>query len=131
MGKPHPFNSAAEIGSQYDVAIDIAKDVVLGNLLGAVKVIIDPLESGFISFHIRFVAHAELMTDFCSALIIAEQNHFDIWMKKLPALQSIVLDDTNMTVERLGSSEDCDHLITFVNISASSFKFFAVTSLTD
>jgi hypothetical protein len=37
------------------------------------------------AFHMQFEAYAELMTDFNSAFIIAEQNHFHIWVKTLPA----------------------------------------------
>ena len=86
------FDCTAEVRREYDVAIDVAKDVVLGDLLGAVKKAVDPFESAFIALHVWLVPQAELSADFRRAFIIAEENNFCVRMQQCPALQRIPLD---------------------------------------
>lgn len=57
-----------------------------------------------------FMAETEFAADLASALVVAKQNDFNIWMQKLPAFQCVALNDRGMSAEGLGRSEECDHL---------------------
>ena len=81
-------NSSASRKSdvQHYVAVYVAEDVVTRYLVGTLENIAEILGSIIVATDLRFVPNPELMTDLTSSILIAEEDHFYVWMQKCPAL---------------------------------------------
>jgi hypothetical protein len=62
------------------------------------------------AFHERLMTQAQFQAYFSGAVIIAEQNHLDIRMQQLPALQGVPLNDSVVAMKRLRGSKESQHL---------------------
>lgn len=101
------LESPAELRKLDDIAVRIAEILVPRDFLGAGKHIIQVFHSGLVPFGVPLVPHAQLHADFRGAVLVAEKDHFDIGMEKLPALERIALNDGRVAVKGLGGREQC------------------------
>src|SRR5207245_3934165 len=91
LGRTYDLEGGRELLRQNNVAVDIADEVVSSELLCAVKDRVEPLRSAGIDNDVRLVAEAQLAADFRCALVVAEKDDLDLWMKQLPAVEGIAL----------------------------------------
>src|SRR5271166_1632895 len=110
MGLADPRKGTRKIGKQEDVAIDVAQEVVAGDLLGALKNPVNALGTKFIGFYVRLVTKTEFGASFCGAFFSTKNDDFYIWEKGFPAAKCVALRDFNVVTKRFWRSEKSQHL---------------------
>lgn len=103
------FYGLPKTSGKNDVAVDVTEDVVGSDSFGVAKKTWQGLDAGRSAMGVRHVANPEFATGLFSALLISKQNHLDIRIHERPASDSISLDDSDVTDERLRRAKDCKH----------------------
>jgi len=87
------LEGAPEILHQYNVAIDVAEDLIPRYGLRLREEIVQPLGAPLVALDLRLVAQSEFLRGFGGAFVRAKENDFDLRMKRLPGLQRVALND--------------------------------------
>jgi hypothetical protein len=106
----HAFECLWEVRGQNNVAIDVAKQLVLGEILCPVE---DPIQVGrveLVTWNRRLQMSAKLASDFRGSPIVTENKDFDSGVQAFPALDGIALDDGAVASKRFRCSKNREHV---------------------
>jgi hypothetical protein len=109
VGGGDSAEGGTEIVKQDNVAIDVANDVVAGQLLGFGEDGMEEDRAEFVALDLRLVAKPKFAGDFRGAFVSAEKNDFVFGVKALPALDGIALDDADVAFKGFRDSEERQH----------------------
>jgi hypothetical protein len=87
----------------------MTKQIMGGNLLGAVVDAGQILRSISVSPNIFKVPYAKLLTHFRRSQIVTNEKDLDIGVKTLPALNRVSLNNIDVPDKRLRGRKDCEH----------------------
>src|SRR6266436_3606277 len=105
----HALSRNAKIRKENDVAIDIAKEIVVREILRSVENRRKIFSAVLIALDAGNVANSEVAGGFGSALLVAEENHVGRGMNPLPTFDGITLNDADVPAKWLWRREKSNH----------------------
>ena len=100
-----------EVGAEDDVRVDVADELVRGQLLAAAEDRGHERRAVLVAVDLRDVAHAKLSRELGCSFVVAEEDHLRLWIEPQPTADGVLLDGVELTLERLWDGEDGEHRV--------------------
>src|SRR5215475_2428854 len=101
--------SMQKIPRKDNVAVRVTDGSVFRDLLRFAKNRIEAFRAKLRALNFRLVPESKFPANLGRSLVVAEENHFNVWMQELPALQRVPLNHIDVTPERFRRGKKRNH----------------------